>query len=96
MSTIDRYQGRDKSVILISLVRSNEKGRVGRLLSDFRRINVALSRAKTKLIIIGSLQTMSRGSEVLRPVLAHIQQAHGIVHPPLELLSPPTPTMTPA
>lgn len=69
MSTIDRYQGRDKEAIVISLVRSNDQGRTGRLLDDYRRINVALSRAKKKLIIIGSLKTLHKGSKVLRHVL---------------------------
>lgn len=72
MSTIDRYQGRDKETIVISLVRSNAQGRTGTLLEDYRRINVALSRAKKKLIIIGSLRTLQRGSAVLRPVLQNM------------------------
>ena len=45
-STIDRYQGRDKAIIILSFVRSNEKGKVGRLLADPNRINVAVSRAE--------------------------------------------------
>jgi DNA replication ATP-dependent helicase Dna2 len=69
MSTIDRYQGRDKSAIVISLVRSNAEGKSGRLLEDFRRLNVAISRAKRKLIIVGSMKTLTNGSDVLRPVL---------------------------
>ena len=69
MSTIDRYQGRDKAAIVISLVRSNTEGKSGRLLEDFRRLNVAISRAKRKLIIVGSMKTLTSGSDVLRPVL---------------------------
>lgn len=69
MSTIDRYQGRDKAAIVISLVRSNTEGKSGRLLEDFRRLNVAISRAKRKLIIVGSMKTLTNGSDVLRPVL---------------------------
>ena len=69
LSTIDRFQGRDKSVVIISLVRSNDEGKSGRLLQDFRRLNVAFSRAKHKMIIIGSYSTLHRGSGVLRPVL---------------------------
>jgi hypothetical protein len=69
ISTIDRYQGRDKQVIIISFVRSNSRGYSGRLLNDFRRLNVAVSRAMKKLIMIGSLETLQKGSEVLRPVL---------------------------
>jgi len=69
ISTIDRFQGRDKSVVIISLVRSNSEGKSGRLLQDFRRLNVAFSRAKHKMIIVGSYSTLHRGSDVLRPVL---------------------------
>ena len=74
VSTIDRYQGRDKEAIVLSLIRSNEMGRTGKLLEDFRRMNVALSRAKRKLIIIGSYHTLTTGSLVLRPVLNEIHQ----------------------
>jgi len=73
LSTIDRYQGRDKSVIVLSFVRSNQKGNVGRLLEDFRRLNVAVTRAKCKLIMIGSFSTLYSGSEVLRPVLDRLR-----------------------
>ena len=77
--TIDRFQGRDKSVIIISLVRSNGEGKAGRLLQDFRRLNVAFSRAREKMIVVGSLQTLQRGSDVLRPLLHSLQQ-RGCVH----------------
>lgn len=69
ISTIDSYQGRDKQVIIISFVRSNSKGFSGRLLNDFRRLNVAVSRAMKKLIFVGSYFTLHSGSDVLRPVL---------------------------
>lgn len=72
LSTIDRYQGRDKTAIVLSFVRSNEKGMVGRLLEDCRRLNVAVTRAKCKLIMIGSFSTLSSGSDVLRPVLCSL------------------------
>lgn len=69
VSTIDRYQGRDKPVIVLSLVRSNREGQTGRLLQDKRRLNVAFTRAKAKLIIVGSFSTLTRGSPILRPLL---------------------------
>lgn len=72
LSTIDRYQGRDKPVIILSFVRSNPFGRAGRLLQDMRRLNVALTRAKHKLIIVGSFSTLKAGSCRLRPVLARM------------------------
>lgn len=60
MKTIDKYQGRDKACVIVSLVRSNEGGEVG-LLEDKRRVNVLLSRAKHKLILVGSIATLERG-----------------------------------
>jgi len=56
--TADRFQGRDKEVVIISLVRSNPENYVGELLQDWRRINVAFTRAKSKLIIFGSKSTI--------------------------------------
>ncbi|KAJ4266402.1 DNA replication endonuclease-helicase Dna2 [Fusarium torreyae] len=58
MHTTDRFQGRDKEVIVLSLVRSNEACNIGDLLKDWRRINVAFTRAKTKLLVIGSRTTL--------------------------------------
>jgi len=62
MHTADRFQGRDKSVVVLSLVRSNEAGSIGELLKDWRRINVAFTRAKTKLLVVGSRSTLLRGA----------------------------------
>ncbi len=56
--TADKAQGRDKSVVLVSLVRSNADRSVGRLLGDWRRINVAFTRAQRKLIVVGSRSTL--------------------------------------
>jgi DNA replication ATP-dependent helicase Dna2 len=56
--TADRFQGRDKEVVIISLVRSNPENYVGELLQDWRRVNVAFTRAKSKLIIFGSRSTI--------------------------------------
>lgn len=58
LHTCDRFQGRDKEVVLISLVRSNESGSIGELLKDWRRINVAFTRAKSKLLVVGSGSTL--------------------------------------
>jgi len=69
VATIDTYQGRDKKVIIVSFVRSNDEGTTGQLLADFRRINVALSRAKMKLILVGSRKTLSKGSECMKELL---------------------------
>ena len=58
MHTADRFQGRDKEVVVLSLVRNNEACSIGDLLKDWRRINVAFTRAKTKLLVVGSRSTL--------------------------------------
>eukprot|EP00850_Spirogloea_muscicola_P003650 SM000015S01150 [mRNA] locus=s15:37809:45597:- [translate_table: standard] len=58
--TIDKYQGRDKDCIIVSFVRSSTNDNAGKLLTDWRRINVCLTRAKKKLILVGSKKTLSR------------------------------------
>lgn len=65
MHTADRFQGRDKEVVILSLVRSNEQHNVGDLLRDWRRVNVAFTRARTKLLVLGSRETLV-GNELLR------------------------------
>ena len=65
MHTADKFQGRDKEVVVLSLVRSNDAANVGDLLKDWRRVNVALTRARTKLIVVGSWETMRKGNELL-------------------------------
>ena len=64
MHTADKFQGRDKEVIILSMVRSNEDRNVGDLLKDWRRVNVALTRARTKLIVMGSRETL-KGNDLL-------------------------------
>jgi len=57
--TVDKFQGKDKECIIVSLVRSNQNGNIGMLLKDWRRINVTFTRAKRKLIVIGSMNTLT-------------------------------------
>ena len=57
VKTVDGYQGREKEVIVLSFVRSNERGELG-FLKDLRRLNVSLTRAKRKLIAIGDSSTL--------------------------------------
>lgn len=108
VNTVDRYQGRDKSLIILSFVRSTaEEGTVsvsslpswtrlingcpdlclfvfclphpqlGELLKDWRRLNVAITRAKTKLLMLGSATTLRRYSPVEK-LLNHLQQENMI------------------
>jgi ATP-dependent RNA/DNA helicase IGHMBP2 len=58
INTVDAFQGQERDVILISFVRSNDKGEVG-FLGDIRRTNVAMTRAKKKLIMVGDSATLS-------------------------------------
>lgn len=58
VKTVDGYQGREKEVIVLSLVRSNRRGELG-FLKDLRRLNVSLTRAKRKLILVGDSATLS-------------------------------------
>lgn len=62
--TADRFQGRDKDCIIISMVRSNKDKRVGELLKDWRRINVAVTRARAKLIVFGSVSTLEQAESI--------------------------------
>lgn len=59
VNTVDGFQGQERDVILISLVRSNDEGQIG-FLRDLRRMNVAITRARMKLIILGDIGTMGR------------------------------------
>lgn len=58
VNTVDGFQGQERDIMFISLVRSNEQGQIG-FLSDLRRMNVAITRARMKLVIIGDVQTLT-------------------------------------
>ena len=59
VNTVDGFQGQERDVILISLVRANEEGQIG-FLNDLRRMNVAITRARMKLIILGDASTLTK------------------------------------
>ena len=58
VNTVDGFQGQERDIILISLVRANDEGQIG-FLRDLRRMNVAITRARMKLIILGDASTMT-------------------------------------
>lgn len=72
IDTVDGFQGREKEAVVISLVRSNATGEIG-FLSDARRMNVALTRARRKLIIIGDSATLA-ADEFFQSLLTWIEQ----------------------
>ena len=84
--TVDKCQGRDKDVVLLSLVRSNDEQAAGNLLRDWRRLNVAITRAKKKLVLIGSQKTLR--------TIAHFAQLFDLMSQKQWLLSLPCKSMT--
>lgn len=74
INTVDGFQGQERDVIIISLVRSNDQGQIG-FLRDLRRMNVAMTRARMKLIIIGDAPTLSH-NPFFRQLHSYIQSGH--------------------
>ncbi|RLV92669.1 DNA polymerase alpha-associated DNA helicase A [Spathaspora sp. JA1] len=92
ISTVDGFQGREKEVIILTLVRSNDAGEIG-FLSDQRRLNVAITRPKRQLCVIGDLELMSKsGSNFLQNWCKYVEEGidrhdvepYQIVYPNLE------------
>ncbi|EQB56867.1 hypothetical protein CGLO_03083 [Colletotrichum gloeosporioides Cg-14] len=88
MHTADRFQGRDKDVVILSLVRSNDSCSIGDLLKDWRRINVAFTRAKTKLLVVGSKSTLkgSGKEEMLSKFISLMEERDWIYDLPADAL----------
>ena len=74
VGTVDGFQGQERDVIVISLVRDNAEGSIG-FLRDLRRMNVAITRARMKLIIVGNAATLSH-HKFYRALIQHIKE-HG-------------------
>ena len=73
VDTVDGFQGREKEAVVVSLVRANAEGEVG-FLADVRRMNVALTRARSKLVVVGDGATVSR-HPFYAAFLAHAEKA---------------------
>lgn len=84
--TADQFQGRDKDCIIISLVRNNDELNSGALLKDIRRMNVALTRSRKKLIIVGSL-TLIKSVRELDALMSLLIERNWIFKLPADALS---------
>lgn len=74
VNTVDGFQGQERDIVIISLVRANEEGQIG-FLNDLRRMNVAITRARMKLIILGDASTLTRHA-FYRKLYQYIGQLH--------------------
>lgn len=70
VNTVDGFQGQERDVIIVSLVRSNNDGQIG-FLRDLRRMNVAMTRARSKLIIIGDHETLVHHEKLYEYIKKH-------------------------
>lgn len=75
VNSVDAFQGQERDVICISLTRSNDKGEIG-FLKEYRRMNVAMTRAKTRLIMIGDSATLGK-DPFFNAVIDHVQAIGG-------------------
>ena len=87
--TVDGFQGQERDVILISLVRANEAGDIG-FLNDLRRMNVAMTRARMKLIILGDASTLARHA-FYKALYEYISRQGKVVVIPPDAIQTPKP-----
>lgn len=83
VNTVDGFQGQERDIIMISLVRSNDSGQIG-FLRENRRMNVAMTRARQKLIIVGSVATLTAHSPFYRRLHRYVAALGGAEQPPID------------
>ena len=87
IDTVDSFEGREEDLVVISLVRSNERGRIG-FLRVPNRLNVAVSRARRLVVCIGDAATLRSGEESMYGVLVEAARESGGYIPAAEVMSP--------
>ncbi|OQO06722.1 hypothetical protein B0A48_08509 [Cryoendolithus antarcticus] len=85
LGSVDGFQGREKEAIVLSLVRSNAEGEVG-FLGEERRLNVAMTRPKRHLCVVGDSETVSRGSKFLMAWMEFLEEKADLRYPDLSIL----------
>ena len=76
VGTVDSFQGQERDIIAITLTRSNPQGEIG-FLSDIRRMNVGMTRARRKLLLVGDTSTLCR-HPFFGELLAYVKGVRGI------------------
>ncbi|KJZ79050.1 hypothetical protein HIM_01823 [Hirsutella minnesotensis 3608] len=82
LGSVDGFQGREKEAVIVSLVRSNPDGEVG-FLGEKRRLNVAMTRPKRSLTVIGDSETVKRGSKFLKRWMDFLEENADLRYPDL-------------
>lgn len=77
IASIDAFQGREKNFLIMSCVRSNKENKIG-FLGDERRLNVALTRAKYGLIMVGDVECLTKGDSLWKEYLEHLQSNNSV------------------
>ncbi|KAL8841503.1 MAG: hypothetical protein Q9170_000886 [Blastenia crenularia] len=80
VGSVDGFQGREKEAVVVSLVRSNSAGEVG-FLGEKRRLNVAMTRPKRQLCVIGDSETVGKGSKFLKAWMEHMEEHADLRYP---------------
>ena len=80
LGSVDGFQGREKEAVIVSLVRSNDEGEVG-FLAEKRRLNVAMTRPKRQLCVIGDSETVGKGSKFLKRWMEHLEKEADLRYP---------------